>query len=75
MKEDQNRILIVEDEEDIRNLLIFNLKRNNFLIESTSNGQDALELIRNRKFDLILLDLMIPEIDGFDLTRIIRNDK
>ena len=53
MKEDQNRILIVEDEEDIRNLLIFNLKRNNFLIESTSNSQDALELIRNRKFDLI----------------------
>ncbi|MAV58427.1 MAG: DNA-binding response regulator [Candidatus Marinimicrobia bacterium] len=67
-------ILIVEDEKDIRDLLIFNLQKHNYIIDSTHNGEKALSLIRAKKYDLILLDIMIPGINGFDLTRILKND-
>jgi len=68
-------ILIVEDEDDIRELLIYNLKRNNFLVESTSNGNEALVLIKERSYDLILLDLMIPGLDGINLVKKLKSDE
>ena len=73
---DQNKskILVVEDEQDIRDLLVFNLQKNGFNVRAVDNGEKALSLIRNDNFDLILLDLMIPGISGFDLTRILKND-
>ena len=73
---DQNKskILVVEDEQDIRDLLVFNLQKNGFNVRAIDNGEKALSLIRNDNFDLILLDLMIPGISGFDLTRILKND-
>ena len=71
----KNKILIVEDEQDIRDLLIFNLQKGGFEVESADNGDSALSLIRKNNFDLILLDLMLPGIGGFDLTRILKNDK
>ena len=74
MIEHFNKILIVEDEDDIRNLLVLNLKKHKFLVESTFSGDEALSLVRDNDFDLILLDLMIPGINGFDLTRILKND-
>ena len=75
MLNEKNKILIVEDEQDIRDLLIFNLQKEGFKVESTDNGDSALSLIRKNNFDLILLDLMLPGIGGFDLTRILKNDK
>ena len=75
MLNEKNKILIVEDEQDIRNLLIFNLQKEGFKVESADNGDSALSLIRKNNFDLILLDLMLPGIGGFDLTRILKNDK
>ena len=74
IKEDKSKILIVEDEQDIRNLLVFNLEKNDFNVQAADNGEKALSLIRSNNFDLILLDLMIPGISGFDLTRILKND-
>jgi len=74
IKEDKSKILIVEDEQDIRNLLVFNLEKNDFNVQAVDNGEKALSLIRSNNFDLILLDLMIPGISGFDLTRILKND-
>ena len=73
---DQNKskILVVEDEQDIRDLLVFNLQKNGFNVRAVDNGEKALSLIRTDNFDLILLDLMIPGISGFDLTRILKND-
>lgn len=73
-KEDKSKILIVEDEQDIRNLLVFNLEKNDFNVQAADNGEKALSLIRSNNFDLVLLDLMIPGISGFDLTRILKND-
>ncbi|OUW61003.1 MAG: DNA-binding response regulator [bacterium TMED198] len=69
------RILVVEDEEDIRNLLVFNLQKKNFIAYEAENGEKALSLIRDKKFDLILLDLMLPGINGLDLSRILKNDE
>ena len=71
---DKSNILVVEDEQDIRNLLVFNLEKNDFNVQAVDNGEKALSLIRSNNFDLILLDLMIPGISGFDLTRILKND-
>ena len=70
----KSNILVVEDEQDIRNLLVFNLEKNDFNVQAADNGEKALSLIRSNNFDLILLDLMIPGISGFDLTRILKND-
>ena len=75
MLNEKNKILIVEDEQDIRNLLIFNLQKEGFKVEYADNGDSALSLIRKNNFDLVLLDLMLPGIGGFDLTRILKNDK
>ena len=74
IKEYKSKILVVEDEQDIRNLLVFNLEKNDFNVQAVDNGEKALSLIRGNNFDLILLDLMIPGISGFDLTRILKND-
>ena len=74
IKEDKSKILVVEDEQDIRDLLVFNLQKNGFNVQAVDNGEKALSLIRTDNFDLILLDLMIPGISGFDLTRILKND-
>ena len=70
----KSNILVVEDEQDIRNLLVFNLEKNDFNVQAVDNGEKALSLIRSNNYDLILLDLMIPGISGFDLTRILKND-
>ena len=70
----KSNILVVEDEQDIRNLLVFNLEKNDFNVQAVDNGEKALSLIRSNNYDLILLDLMIPDISGFDLTRILKND-
>ena len=73
--QNKDKILVVEDEQDIRDLLIFNLQKEGFKVESADNGDSALSLIRKNNFDLVLLDLMLPGIGGFDLTRILKNDK
>lgn len=66
------RILIVEDEENIRDLLKLNLELENFEVVISGNGRDALKLIPGQHFDLILLDVMLPEMDGFQICEQIR---
>jgi len=53
MLSEKNKILIVEDEQDIRDLLIFNLQKEGFKVDSVDNGDSALSLIRKSNFDLI----------------------
>lgn len=67
-------ILIIEDESRIANVLDKYLKAADYRTEYASNGKRALELWRAAKPDLILVDLMIPEIDGIELTKIIRKE-
>ena len=66
------RILLVEDEENIRELVKLNLELENFEVVATENGRDALKLSAGQHFDLILLDVMLPEMDGFQVCEQIR---
>ncbi len=68
------KILVVEDEPALRETLTYNLKREGYSVESASNGLRALETARSIKPDLILLDLMLPGMDGFEITRILRQE-
>jgi two-component system phosphate regulon response regulator PhoB len=69
-----NLILVVDDEADIRELVGFNLKQAGFKTLSAATGEDALVLAREEKPDLVVLDLMLPGLDGLDVCRILKND-
>jgi phosphate regulon transcriptional regulator PhoB len=69
-----DRILIVDDEADIVDLVSYNLKKDGFRVATASDGEQALNKIRKEKFDLVVLDLMLPGIPGVELCRMIRND-
>ena len=68
------RILIVDDEMHIRELIKFNLEKDGFKTLQASNGKEAIELAKERQADLIILDLMIPIMDGFEVCKEIRKD-
>ena len=63
------KILIIEDEEDIIELVTFTLTREGFAIEGLTNGDNLLENVIQRKPDLIILDLMLPGQNGYDLCK------
>ncbi|MGL5821908.1 MAG: response regulator transcription factor [Sarcina sp.] len=68
------RILIVDDEAHIRELIKFNLEMNGFKTIQAADGKEALEVARERQVDLIILDLMLPVIDGFEVCKEVRKD-
>jgi two-component system alkaline phosphatase synthesis response regulator PhoP len=65
-------ILVVDDEPAVLNLLVYNLKKAHYEVLPASNGRQALEIARQADPDLILLDLMLPEIDGLEVCRELR---
>jgi two-component system phosphate regulon response regulator PhoB len=67
-------ILAIEDEEDILELISFNLNKDGFQVRGAGTGEEALRLARAAPPDLILLDLMLPGIDGLDVCRILKRD-
>lgn len=67
-------ILIVEDEPALQDTLSYNLKKDGFTVEAVGDGRTAIESARRLKPDLIILDLMLPEIDGFEVCRILRRE-
>lgn len=67
------KILIVEDDEAIANLININLSMAGYDSKKVFDGEEALKLIREEKFDLILLDIMLPGLDGFEILDRIRN--
>jgi DNA-binding response OmpR family regulator len=67
-------ILVVEDEPALRDTLTYNLKKDGFNVEAVGDGRSAIESARRLKPDLIVLDLMLPEIDGFEVCRILRKE-
>jgi DNA-binding response OmpR family regulator len=68
------RILVVDDEEDILGLLSELLQRWGFEADTVTNGREALERFRGRDFDLVLTDLKMPDMDGLELLRRIREE-
>lgn len=65
-------ILIVDDEWNMRNLIKIYLKNNGFEVRETGNGDDAVNLVRQEPFDLVILDIMMPGTDGWQVCQAIR---
>lgn len=73
-KQKKQRILIVEDEADLRNTLKYNLKEQGYKVSTASNGRVGLEKARAKRPDLVILDLMLPEMDGITVVRTLRQE-
>lgn len=70
----QKRVLVVEDERDLNELITFNLQRSGFEVISAFNGNDAVDKARLQMPDMIVLDIMLPGIDGTEVTRQLKAD-
>ena len=69
-----SRVLIVEDEPDIRELVVHHLKREGYQVSAASSGEEALRQVQAAPPDLVLLDLMMPAMDGLEVCRRLRQD-
>ena len=69
-----SKILIVEDEPDIVELLVYNLDQAGFKTGAVFNGADALDRVKIEPPDLVLLDLLLPEVDGLEVCRTLKRD-
>ena len=74
MRPETQKILAVDDERDILELLSYNLSKDGFEVTTARDGGEALKTIREIDFDLLILDLMMPGLQGMELCRILRND-
>jgi two-component system phosphate regulon response regulator PhoB len=70
----KEKILIVEDEEDIRELVHYNLLKEGYRLEGVTSGEDALRKVKENIYDLIVLDLMLPGVDGLEVCKILKNN-
>ncbi|MGG7199147.1 response regulator transcription factor [Clostridium butyricum] len=68
-------ILIIEDEEDIRDIITYYIKKEGYNVRSASNGKEGINIAFNEKIDLIILDLMLPDISGYNVCREISKNK
>jgi DNA-binding response OmpR family regulator len=68
------KILVVDDEISLQETLAYNLKKQGYEVQTTGDGTDALELAREMEPDLIILDVMLPGLDGFEVCRILRRE-
>jgi DNA-binding response OmpR family regulator len=68
-------ILIADDDEDIRELVVFRLERSGYDVMAAPDGEEAFRLAVDRTPDLAVLDVMMPKVDGYELTRRLRNNE
>lgn len=71
---DKNLVLLVEDEESIRKFIKINLERNGFNVLEAETGEKGLEIARREDVDVVVLDIMLPGIDGFEVCKILRDE-
>lgn len=69
---EEKRILVVEDEKNIAQVLAYNLKKEGYLVDVAYDGEDGLAHANTGAYDLILLDIMLPKMDGFEVCRRVR---
>lgn len=69
----QDQLVIIEDDKDILTLLEFTFGSNSFEVRSTASGEEGLELIKAKQPDALILDLMLPDMSGFDVCRALKS--
>ena len=74
IRDSRNKIVIIEDEPDIVEVLTYNLKREGFNVVSVERGDEGLNAVRNQSPNLVILDLMLPGIDGLSLCQQMKSD-
>lgn len=72
---EKKRILIVDDDDEIRELLEFDVSQSGYFVDTASDGKEGLQKALNNTYDLILLDVMMPKMNGFDVCKNIRQAK
>ncbi len=70
----KTKVLVVEDEKDIRELLEYNLSQSGYAVTAVTSGEEALNTVQSDGFGLILLDVMLPGMDGFEVCRRLKYD-
>ncbi len=68
------KVLLVEDDSTMRKTLVYNLEKEGYTVVQTGDGPEALELAREHTPDLVVLDIMLPNLDGLSICRILRNE-
>lgn len=69
------KILVVEDEKDLNKIIVKHLLKQDFIVDYAYNGLGALDFVAYTKYDLIILDIMMPEMDGFEFAKKIRDEE
>lgn len=70
----KNRVLLIEDEESIRKFVSINLEKNDFQVFEAGSGEEGIEIVRSKDIDVVVLDIMLPGIDGFEVAKILRKE-
>ena len=73
MHDESERILIVDDEQSITDFVSYSLSKEGFKVDVASNGEEAMDAIMHKRYDLFVLDIMLPGMDGYELCRRIRS--
>ncbi len=68
------RVLVVEDERDLNNIITKYLKKNNFNVDNVFDGEEALDYLNSTEYDLVILDVMMPKINGYDVLKTMRKE-
>jgi two-component system alkaline phosphatase synthesis response regulator PhoP len=70
----REHILVVDDEEDLLELVNYNLSKEGYRVTAVTTGEDALRTAKNKLPDLVVLDLLLPNVDGLEVCRLLKND-
>src|SRR5699024_6051104 len=73
--DENQRVLVVDDEDRIRRLIRMYLERDHFVVEEADNGKDALEKALDSVYDMLLVDIMMPEMDCIEVCEVLRKEK
>ena len=68
------RILVVDDDRTNRMMLAYRLEADEYTVDTAENGNEALDKLRNRRFELVLLDVLMPDLDGYETLKLMKDD-